>query len=227
MIAEEVIDNHPLRLLDEKTGIPEAGLSVVLARSGVGKSAALINFALDTLLQGKKVLHFSAGMDSEKVHDYYQEIFQELSNAFPEFRGITWAEINQRLLVISYREANHMMQELDRELTTLEDNAHVEPSLLIVDGLDMDDASNEHLAILKDKAAKAHGYKTLASMTIHRHEDGSINLDDPVDMVKAFSNHIYFLEPAQDRIKMDFMTDEGMLQLPIYFCPHDLVFKKA
>ena len=226
MIAEEVIDNHPLRLLDEETGVPEADLSVVLARSGVGKTSVLINFALDTLLQGKKVLHFCAGMDSEKVHDYYQEIFQELSKEIPEFRGVAWAELNQRLMVISYREAGHMIQELDKELTTLEENAHIEPSLLIVDGLDGDDASSEHLNILKTNAKK-HGYKTLASMTIHRNHDGSINLDDPLDLVKSYSTHVYYLEPTQNRIKVDFMTDKGILQLPIYFCPHDLVFKKT
>ena len=227
MIAEEVIDNHPLRLLDKEKGIPEADLSLVLARPGVGKSAVLINFALDTLLQGKKVLHFCAGMDSERVHEYYQEIFQELSREISEFRGIAWAELNQRLMVISYREASHMLQELDKELTTLENNAHVEPSLIVVDGLDSDEASQEQLAILKEKAAAKHGYRTLASMTIHRHQDGSINLEDPVELVRSFSNHIYFLEPEQDRIKVDFVTDKGILPLPIYFCPHDLVFKKS
>lgn len=225
MIAEEVIDNHPLRLLDQETGLPEADLSVVLARPGVGKSAVLINFALDTLVQGKKVLHICSGMDSEKVHEYYQEIHNELTEQSAEFAKLSWADINNNLLVISYTSAESMVADLDNELTTLEDSVHLEPSLLVLDGFDVDGMKEQHLKLLKDIAQK-HRYKTLASFTIHRNEDGSVNLDQPIELVKNYSQHVYFLEPSQDKIKMDFLTENGMLQLPIFFCPNDLTFKK-
>jgi len=225
MIAEEVIDNHPLRLLDEKTGLPEAELSVVLARSGVGKSAVLINFALDTLLRGKRVLHFAAGMDSERVHDYYQEIFQELSKEVPQFGKVHWPELNQLLMVVSYRDADRMVNDLEKELNTIKDHAHLEPALLVVDGLDGDEASEDNLNTLK-AISKSYGYKTIASLTIHRDASGSVDLESPSDLVKSHSNHVYFLEPAQNKIKVDFLTDSGLQQLPIYFCPNDLIFKK-
>ena len=225
MIAEEVIDNHPLRLLDEETGLPEAELSVVLARSGVGKSAVLINFALDTLLRGKRVLHFTAGMDSEKVHDYYQEIFHELSQNIPQFNGVNWPELNQLLMVISYQDANRMVGDLEKELNTLKENAHLEPTLLVVDGLDGDNATQENLNTLK-AISKTYGYKTIASLTIHRNANGSVDLDRPSELVQSHSSHLYFLEPAGDKIKVEFMTDNGLKSLPIYFCPNDLIFKK-
>jgi len=225
MIAEEAIDNHPLRLLDAKTRLPEAELSVVLARSGVGKTAALVNFGLDTLLKGKKVLHFSVGMDSEKVHEYYQEIFQELTREMPEISHVSWQVLNQQLLVISYQEVGKMIAELDNELKTLENHAHVSPALLIIDGLDAAHTNTSHLKQFRD-VARGHGYTTLASLTIHRHTDGTIDLDTPLSLLKSQSSHVYYLEPTATGVKLDFASEDGMVGLPIYLCPHNLIFKK-
>ena len=66
MSEADVNESHPLRQLEQGGGLTDPGMSLLVARSGVGKSAALINFALDLLLQGKQVLHFTVGMPHDK-----------------------------------------------------------------------------------------------------------------------------------------------------------------
>ncbi|CAM2065392.1 hypothetical protein SCOR_08430 [Sulfidibacter corallicola] len=224
MIAEEVNDNHPLRLLDEKTGLPNAELSLILARSGVGKSAALINFGIDTLLKGQQILHFSAGMDSEKVHDYYQEIYQSFVRFNPEDKDHPWDELNTHLMVISYRDPDRMIADIDDEIKTIHESAKLSPALVIVDGLDFDNRTDDSLNVLKQLAA-THEVRVLAAMRVHRNQHGSIDLEGPRSVAMAHTDHIYFLEADKDRVHVEFQTQDGQVELPIYFCSHELIFR--
>ncbi|CAM2009238.1 hypothetical protein [Acanthopleuribacter pedis] len=226
MIAEEVNDNHPLRLLDEKTGLPNAEISLILARSGVGKSAALINFAIDTLLDGHQVLHFSAGMDSAKVHDYYQEIYTAFLKFNPEDRSHPWEELNNHLMVVSYRDSQRMINDLDEEIETIHRQARLSPSLVIVDGLDFDGNAEGQLRRLHNLAGK-HKLRILSSMRIHRNADGSLDLEGPRQIAMKQTSHLYFMEPHGSRSHLEFQTPEGQTDLPVYFCHEHLVFRPA
>ena len=71
-------------------------------------------------------------------------------------------------------------------------------------------------------------YRILASVCIHRDTEGQVDLEGPLQLVSSHTEHIYFMEPepAKDRIKVDKVAGDGALTaLPIYFCPHDFVFR--
>jgi hypothetical protein len=224
MTAEDVIESHPLRLLEEKANIPGKEMSLLIARSGVGKSAALINFALASLLQGKQVLHFSAGMPSEKTHQYYQEIFTDYLKAYPSAKGKSWEEINQNFMVVSYRDPQKMIEDLDSETHTVRSSSKIKPDLVLVDGLDYDDLTSDNLNKVKEIAIK-HEVKVLASINIHRDPDGNIDLEAPLKVFRAFTEHVYFMEAAKDHIHFEVLSEMGQKNLPVHFCPHDLIFK--
>jgi len=228
MCGEDKNESHPPHLLQENGGLLNPGMNLLIARSGVGKSAAMINFALETLLQGKHVLHFTAGMTSEKAHHYYQEIFADFQRLYPATQNVSWDEIYHRFIVISYLEPNAMISDLEKEIETICSSAHLEPGLILVDGLDVDAETNNNLDKMKSLAAKR-GTRILASLRIHRAKDGHLDLDGSVNMAKAHTDRIYFLEPApsQDRINLELMSGETPSLLPIYFCPHNFVFKSA
>ncbi len=61
MLKKELILQNPLRFLENETGdiLLEGGFGAVLARAGVGKTAILVQLALNTILKGKNVLHIS------------------------------------------------------------------------------------------------------------------------------------------------------------------------
>ena len=224
MSQGEGAESHPLRLLDQSTSLPEAELSVILARSGVGKSAALINFAIDAIQRGQQVLHYCSGMSSERVHQYYQEIFNHHEHDKADAPYDSWESLYYRFLVISYLDPDKMIADFDGETQTLLQSTKVDPGLIIVDGLDYSENTAASLNELKDAAAK-YKVRILASIRIHRTDDGTINVDDPVMAASSVTDHIYFMEPAKGRINIEFLKNGSTRELPIYFCPHDLVFR--
>ena len=179
MSNAEVLESHPLRVFERNPdgGLPESEVSLFLARSGVGKTTALINFALDSMLAGNRVFHFSVGMMSDKVHEYYKEVFQEYQRVYRENREMDgWKALNDLLMVISYHSADRMMEDLENEIQTVESSAHVEPALILVDGLDFGSNSNKQLETMAH-CAKKYNVRILATMRIHRNADGSVDLD--------------------------------------------------
>lgn len=69
MGKSELIVNNPLRALgleDKSGGGIQAMMGLVMARAGLGKTAILVQFALDCMLLGNKVLHVSIGEGVDK-----------------------------------------------------------------------------------------------------------------------------------------------------------------
>ncbi len=229
MNAEDVIESHPLRLLEGDKAIPKGEISLLLARSGVGKSAALINFALNEILQGNHVLHFSAGMASEKTHHYYQKIFNDYTKHHPEVPNGSWEEVYHHFTVVSYLDAGKMIEDLDTEIDTIISSTQVRPTLIVVDGLDFpEEADRKHLAAM-EAVARKYNVKLLASLRIHRKMAGEVDLEGPFNQAKAFSSHIYFLEPdpERDRINLELINASGKELLAVSFCPHDFIFRSS
>lgn len=81
MVKSELIRQSPLRILDASThgGVGKGNVGVLVARHGVGKTSALVHIATDKLLQGKRVIHVSFSARTNRVVDYYEEIFTEIS----------------------------------------------------------------------------------------------------------------------------------------------------
>jgi hypothetical protein len=225
MSVEDVIESHPLRLLEGRKALPKGEISLMLARHGEGKSAALINFALDEIMKDRKLLHFTVGMPSEKAHHYYQKIFNDNNKRYLSSHNKNWEDIYHHFTVVSYLDAAKMVADLDNEIETILGSTDVEASMIVVDGLDFDANISGQLAELKEVAQKR-GIKLLASLSIHRNGVGEVDLDGPFSIAKQYSSHIYYLEPApeKDRINLELVTEHGNEILPVYFCPHDFVF---
>lgn len=223
-MSEDVIESHPLRLLKGDDDLPKGEVSLLLARSGVGKSAALINFALEEILEGRHVYHFSAGMPSEKTHQYYQKILGDYTRAYAPDEKDSYDEAYHHFTVISYLDPNKMVSDMDTEIETLLAGTEIKPSLIVVDGLDFNEETQAHMETLNAIAGK-HDVKMLSSLRIHRAGDGEVDLDGPKNAAKNHASHIYWLEPSdRDHINLEYITKEGNQLLPVYFCPHKLIF---
>lgn len=224
MSDSDAIDTQPLAV-DALIDLPANGLSLFLARSGVGKSAVLINLALDQLNQGKQVLHFTVGMASEKTHEFYKEVWQDYHKHHAS--DTTWDDIYNHFTVVSYRESGNLIDDLEAEMATIVDSAKIKPSLVLVDGLEVNQQTADDLARIKAVAAKFHA-PFVAAMNIHRNGNGAVDLEGPIAIAKENTNQVYWLEPSpeHDRINIEKMTDATHATLQnVFFCPHDLVFK--
>ena len=62
----------------------------MLARAGVGKTAILVQLALNTLLKGKNVLHISLNDPVKKVGLWYKEVFRHLTKHMMQGKQISF-----------------------------------------------------------------------------------------------------------------------------------------
>ena len=80
MAKQELYEWSPIRAFDEVTGGLKVGeLGLVTAKKGLGKTSVLVQFGMDTLLNGKQLVHVSFDQHSENVISWYDGIFTEIS----------------------------------------------------------------------------------------------------------------------------------------------------
>ena len=80
MYRKEVNERSPMRVFEESIhgGLGRGKVGVLVARAGVGKTALLVQIALDDLLRNRKVLHISHLNAVDHVRSFYDEIFHDL-----------------------------------------------------------------------------------------------------------------------------------------------------
>ena len=66
-------------VLRRKTSSPAGGFGAVLAHAGVGKTALLVQLALNSMLRSRNVLHVSLNDPVNKVNLWYSELFHHLA----------------------------------------------------------------------------------------------------------------------------------------------------
>ena len=92
MIKKEMIYRNPLVNLgyENEDILPNGGFGAVLAHAGVGKTALLVQVALNTMLREQPVLHVSLNDAVSKVDVWYQELFHNIAEKFDaaEIQGL-------------------------------------------------------------------------------------------------------------------------------------------
>ena len=83
MYKKEVNQRSPLRVFERSIhgGLGRGNVGVVMSRAGVGKTAFLVDIAIDHLMHERKVLHVNIDDPVEKVREFYDEIFHDLADS--------------------------------------------------------------------------------------------------------------------------------------------------
>src|SRR6185503_9110984 len=80
MYHKQVNQLSPIRILEASNhgGLGKGNLGLVMARAGVGKTACLVQLALDDLLRERPVLHVSLDQTMNHVLSWYDALFDDL-----------------------------------------------------------------------------------------------------------------------------------------------------
>src|SRR5882762_5387057 len=81
MYPKDVNERSPMRVFEKSMhgGLGKGNVGVVASRAGVGKTALLVQIAIDDLLRDRRVLHISHEHAVDHVRAYYDEIFHEIA----------------------------------------------------------------------------------------------------------------------------------------------------
>ncbi|MEW6290422.1 MAG: hypothetical protein AB1545_11275 [Thermodesulfobacteriota bacterium] len=173
MLKEDLIKKNPLRVLSPadqgKSEAPKLGL--VMSRAGLGKTAILVQIALDSMLRGNKVLHVSIGQSLEKTKIWYNDIFQDIARAGNLERA---ADIQEELMsqrmIMTFNEESFGVAKLRERLKDLIDQNIFQPDCLLVDGFDCSISPEKVLGQMRD-LAKDMNINMWFSAVCHRGDD--------------------------------------------------------
>ena len=200
MLKKDLILKNPLRAWEPETGrnTAEPRMGLIVAPRGSGKTAMLVQFALDSLLRGNRVVHVSIGQSLEKTKEWYEDLFQELSRNYKlEHVGEVHSEIAAGRLIMTFNAGGFSAAKLEERLTDLIEQDIFHPDSLVIDGFDFESASPEQVEGLR-KLVRDRGLHAWFSAVPGR--DGAqvsaLGVPAPCDRFEGLFDCILRLDPA-------------------------------
>ncbi|NOQ67170.1 MAG: hypothetical protein GQ556_08145, partial [Desulfobacterales bacterium] len=173
MQKEDLIKKNPLRILNPLSAesLPDHRMGLVMARAGLGKTAILVQIAMDSMLRGQKVLHVSVGEDLGKAKAWYEDVFQYIAEGFQlENAAEVEDELMRNRIIMTFKEVAFSKLKLEERLNDLVYQNIFRPDIVVVDGYDFGEADYESIMDLKEMMA-AMNVQVWFSALRHRDDD--------------------------------------------------------
>jgi hypothetical protein len=206
-MGNDLIVNNPLRALgleDKGGGTVQSMMGLVMARAGLGKTAILVQFALDCMLLGNKVLHVSIGEGVDKTRAWYDDILSLLTDG-EKIESIP--EVMKNRMIMTFKESSFSKAKLVERLDDLVEQNIYKPECLIIDGYDFDNNDKKSLEELRN-FMNERGLKMIwFSAVIHR-GDPRVSLDGvpaPCHEVDGLFDTVLLIKPENDAMKLDIL----------------------
>ncbi len=211
MGKSKILGNNPLRALGLEEGQsdnPNSIMGLVMARAGLGKTAILVQFALDCMLLGNKVLHVSIGEGVEKTRAWYDDILSLLTDG-EKIESIP--EIMKNRMIMTFKESYFSKALLEERLDDLVQQNIYKPECLIIDGYDFENNDKESLAELRD-FMNQRGLKMIWFSAVRHRTDERKSADGvpaPCHEVDELFGTVLLIKPVDKAIFLDVVKCDG------------------
>jgi hypothetical protein len=172
MFKKDLILRHPLQSFGRSGEeiLTAGGFGAVLAPAGVGKTAFLVQLALNAMLQEKNVLHISLDEPVTKVSLWYEKLFQDLADQskWTKLDGVLEDLLPHRF-IMTFKVEGFTVPKLEERLTDLTAQNIFHPEMVLIDGFPFGEDARERLMALKLLAGRL-GIHVWFTVHTHRHE---------------------------------------------------------
>lgn len=155
MLKEDLIKRNPLRILCPELNKIQAEnrMGLVVARAGLGKTAILVQIALESMLRNRKVLHVSVGESLEKTKAWYDDIFNSMFLGISPDKVIaSGGELMRNRMIMTFKEATFSRPKLEERLNDLVYQDIFRPECIVVDGFNFAETDRETVTDIKEMA---------------------------------------------------------------------------
>ncbi len=217
MLKDELIKKSPIRVFEKSIhgGLEKGNLGVITARKGIGKTACLAHVAIDKMLRGKHVLHISFTDDPFHVRSWYRHVFDEVAKQYKLEDALdVFDELVHHRLIMHFKQKDVTFDKIRDNIQQVEKGTDFSPEIVIVDGCDFENVTDDTLANWKQLAADQNAAIWFAAI-LHRE---NLQIDDrgipaPVNQYTDFFSVIIMLEPMQDFINLKLLKDRDSTDL--------------
>ncbi|MEI7670930.1 MAG: cytoplasmic protein [Syntrophales bacterium] len=230
MLKKELILRNPLRQLGFETeDILSAGaFGAVLAHAGVGKTALLVQLALNGMLRSRNVLHVSLKDPVNKVNLWYNELFHHLAGRYEGSQVNSLLEtVLPHRFIMTFRVESFTVPKLEERLNDLTEQGIFSATMMIIDGLDFDESRRSDLNDLKALAVK-NGIHIWFTVRTHRHEASGVDgLPVSFSAVAGLFDLVLELQPERADVHIKMLRGSGSTPVgsPLLLDPSTMLIK--
>lgn len=158
MLKNDLTGKNPLGAfkVDSKGNEISHRMGLVIARAGLGKTAILVQIALDSMLRGQQVLHVSIDQNIQKTKSWYDDILRDLSSTSePESYAGMQYEVMRNRMIMTFKESTFSRAKLEERLNDLIYQDIFRPSCLVIDGLDFNNIDRQTIEDMRELQKEA------------------------------------------------------------------------
>jgi len=223
MVKQELIQRSPVRIFEKSIhgGLKSGGLGVIASRKGVGKTAVLVQIAIDKLLQGKKIIHVSFSQHTDYVIAWYEDIFAEMAKKKNLEHALDVKnDLVKNRVLMNFNQDGVTSDQILRSLRALIVDGGFKADALIIDGFDFTRSSVNRIAEIKKFASELsleiwYTCTVVGEDPVFDKRNIPFVLKDFIDLIEV----VVILEPKQDFIQFSVSKDYDV------FNPHALELK--
>ncbi len=202
MNKKDLFDCSPIRAFDKLTngGIKAGEVGLITSKKGLGKTSVLVQFAMDSLLCGKNLVHVSFDQESSNVISWYSSVFSEIAKK----KNISNAQelkedIMRERVILNFNPENFTLQKLINTVSALK-SAGTKVTALVIDGVSIKSVNAQDAKVVED-FAKAENISIWVTA-----EEESSNLKDiaSADVLAAFACVLH-IEAKQDGTSLNIL----------------------
>jgi len=207
---EPLANKNPLRVLKiGKDSASEMGL--VMARAGLGKTALLVQIALDAILLGNRVIHVSIGESIDKTRAWYDDILRHILQEQSVSKPHELIDMVQRhRMIMTFKESAFNRPRLEERLNDLIMQDIFKPNCLVIDGFDFVNADRSAIEDLKEMA-DAMSLHIWFSAVSHRDDKrvSSAGVPAPCHELDDLFDTVIQIKPEENKIRLAILKNKG------------------
>jgi hypothetical protein len=211
MLKKDLNLRSPIEKIMGIDNIAQTRFGAVLSRAGVGKTRFLVQIALTSLLEDKKIVHVSLDGSMGKINLRYNEGYTNLVDSIgyvdPQKALRLWDDISLNKVGISYNDATFDTEKLRDYLKSFKKADLPMPAMMVIDGLNFDEDITEILENLQELNRE---FSTAFWFAMQTHRDEApAEGGYPVQLEtrKEMFDKALFLKPVNNKIQAVVLKD--------------------
>ena len=172
MMKNDIIRRNPLRMMGYDTDdiLAPGRFGALMARAGIGKTAFLVQIALDKMLRDKNVLHISLSEPVDKVCLWYEEVFRNVEAVCGQTKlDSLWENILPKRFVMTFKAEGFSVPKLEERITDLTEQDIFLPQTLLIDGMSFEDTARSTFTAIGELALRF-SLPVWFTVRTHRHQ---------------------------------------------------------
>lgn len=197
MLKTDLIAKNPMGAFNrDANGNDVARMGLVIARPGLGKTAILVQIAIDSILRGKQVVHVSIGENIEKTKAWYDDILLDISsNAKHDDMSEIQMDVRKNRMIMTFNASSFSRPKLEERLNDLIYQDIIRPCCVIVDGLDFSKVDRQTLEDIRELQKEANMSIWFSAVTHRDSQAEAGTIPSPCDTLGELFDTVIMLQP--------------------------------